>query len=92
MNTPGVSLTFVAGSPADRKIFLTGLYHSFLSPNLFSDQDGNYIGFDNQMHSLAGSKQKAQYANFSDWDIYRNTVQFQALLDPPPKATLRSPL
>jgi predicted alpha-1,2-mannosidase len=70
------------GSPTERKIFLTGLYHSLLSPNLFSDQDGSYIGFDNQVHSLAGSKQKAQYANFSDWDIYRNTVQFQALLDP----------
>ncbi len=34
------------------------------------------------MHSLAGSKQKAQYANFSDWDIYRNTVQLHALFDP----------
>jgi len=70
------------GTPDQRKIFATGLYHSFLSPNLFSDRDGKYIGFDNQVHALAGSKQSAQFANFSDWDIYRNTVQFQSLFDP----------
>jgi predicted alpha-1,2-mannosidase len=70
------------GTPDQRKIFATGLYHSFLSPNLFSDGDGSYSGFDNQVHLLAGSKQAAQYANFSDWDIYRNTVQLQALFKP----------
>jgi putative alpha-1,2-mannosidase len=69
-------------SPAQRKIFYTALYHSFLCPTVFSDRDGNYIGFDNKVYSLAASKQKAQYANFSDWDIYRNTVQMQALFDP----------
>ena len=69
------------GTPAQRTIFFTGLYHSFLCPTLFSDRDGNYIGFDNKVHSLSASKQKAQYANFSDWDIYRNTVQLQALFD-----------
>jgi predicted alpha-1,2-mannosidase len=72
----------VAGGSADqRTIFYTGLYHSLLSPTVFSDHDGAYTGFDGKVRSLAGSKQGAQYANFSDWDIYRNTVQFQALLD-----------
>ena len=69
------------GTVEQRKIFATGLYHSFLSPNLFSDEDGSYPGFDGKVHALAGSRQKAQYANFSDWDIYRNTVQLQALFD-----------
>jgi predicted alpha-1,2-mannosidase len=72
----------VEGGTADqRRIFYTGVYHSFLSPNLFSDVDGQYAGFDKKVHSLGGSEQKAQYANFSDWDIYRNTVQLQALID-----------
>jgi predicted alpha-1,2-mannosidase len=72
----------VEGGTADlRKIFYTGVYHSMLSPTLFSDRDGNYIGFDNKVRSLTGSKQRAQYANYSDWDIYRNTVQFQAIFD-----------
>ncbi len=75
--------TTVEGGTADqRTIFYTGFYHSFLSPNLFSDEDGEYMGFDDKVHSLAGSKQSAQYANFSDWDIYRNTVQLQALFEP----------
>jgi len=69
------------GTPEQRTIFYTGVYHSLLSPNLFSDDDGSYMGFDWKSHSLRGAKQNAQYANFSDWDIYRNTVQFQALLD-----------
>jgi len=70
------------GTPDQRKIFYTGVYHSFVSPTLFSDEDGQYIGFDEKLHSLTGTKQKAQYANFSDWDIYRNTVQWQALFEP----------
>jgi predicted alpha-1,2-mannosidase len=70
------------GTPEQRTIFSTGVYHSFLSPNLFSDEDGQYTGFDGKVHSLAGSRQTAQYANFSDWDIYRNTVQFHALFVP----------
>ena len=70
------------GTDDQRKIFYTAVYHSFLSPNIFSDDDGQYMGFDLKPHSLAGSRQHAQYANYSDWDIYRNTVQLQALLFP----------
>jgi len=70
------------GTPDQQVIFNTGLYHSFLAPTLFSDRDGSYIGFDNKIHNLRGSKQKEQYANFSDWDIYRNTVQWHALFEP----------
>lgn len=67
-----VSVT--GGTPEERTIFYTGLYHSFLSPNIFSDEDGKFIGFDRKTHTLAAARQKCQYANFSDWDIYRNTV------------------
>ena len=69
------------GTPDQRTIFYTGVYHSLLSPTVFSDEDHSYMGFDGVVRSLAGTKQGAQYANFSDWDIYRNTAQFQALLD-----------
>jgi len=72
----------VGGTDDERTIYYTGLYHSLLAPTLFSDENGQYIGFDNKVHSLAGTKQGAQYANFSDWDIYRNTVQLQALFEP----------
>jgi predicted alpha-1,2-mannosidase len=69
------------GTDEQRTIFYTGVYHSFLSPNLFSDDDGQYIGFDGTVHAPS-PQQHAQYANFSDWDIYRNTVQLQALFFP----------
>ena len=75
-------VAFKGGTDGQRKIFYTGVYHSFLSPTLFSDEDGQYMGFDDKVHSNASTKQKAQYANFSDWDIYRNTVQWQALFEP----------
>jgi len=68
------------GTPNERTIFYTGLYHMLLSPNLFSDGNGDYIGFDGKVRRLAPGE--AQYANFSDWDIYRNVIQLQALLLP----------
>ncbi len=69
------------GTEDQRTKYYTGVYHSFLSPTIFSDTDGRYMGFDKKVHSVSGS-QTAQYANFSDWDIYRNTVQLQALFEP----------
>ncbi|HMD19491.1 MAG TPA: GH92 family glycosyl hydrolase, partial [Alloacidobacterium sp.] len=70
------------GTPDQRKIFYTGLYHMLLAPNLFSDDNGDYTGFDWKVRSLTSTTQTAQYANFSDWDIYRNTIQLQSLLVP----------
>jgi len=69
------------GTPQPRTIFYTGVYHMLLAPNLFSDRNREYIGFDDKIHRLSPNQQ-AQYANYSDWDIYRDVVQFQALLDP----------
>jgi predicted alpha-1,2-mannosidase len=68
------------GTPDQRTIFYTGMYHMLLAPTLFSDEDGEYTGFDWTVRRLAAGKN--QYANFSDWDIYRNTIQFLALLYP----------
>ena len=75
-------VTIEGSAPEQYKIFSTALYHTLLTPTLFSDENGDYLGFDWKVHSLAGSGQKAQYANYSDWDTYRNTVQLQALLVP----------
>lgn len=77
------------GTPEQRTIFYTGLYHTLLSPNDFSDAGGPYIGFDEETHvndprgrPCAGICPGVQYANFSDWDIYRDVIQLHALLDP----------
>ncbi|OLL28381.1 alpha-mannosidase [Burkholderia sp. SRS-W-2-2016] len=72
----------VSGGSQDDKIkFYTALYHTQLSPSVFSDVNGEYIGFDNTTHQVA-SGQGAQYTNFSGWDIYRSLIPLKALLFP----------
>jgi predicted alpha-1,2-mannosidase len=68
------------GTDAQRTTFYTALYHSLIQPNVFSDVDGRYVGFDGRTHEAAEGH--AQYANFSGWDIYRSEVQLLALLAP----------
>jgi len=69
------------GTDVERRIFYTALYHSLLHPNLFSDVNGEYAGFDGAVHTVA-APQRAQYANFSGWDVYRSQLQLVTLLDP----------
>jgi len=69
------------GTEGQRTTFYTALYHALLHPNLFSDVDGRYAGFDGAIHRLEAG-QNAQYANFSGWDVYRSQVQLVTLLDP----------
>jgi predicted alpha-1,2-mannosidase len=74
-------LQVAGGTTAQQQVFYTALYHSLLHPNVFSDSNGQYIGFDNQVHTVA-SGHSAQYANFSGWDIYRSQAQLSALVAP----------
>ncbi len=72
----------VAGGTPDRlTTFYTALYHALLHPNLFSDVNGEYRGFDGATHAVR-APQRAQYANFSGWDVYRSQLQLVTLLDP----------
>lgn len=68
------------GTATQQMTFYTAMYHVLLQPNVFSDVNGQYIGFDGQIHSLPAGH--AMYANFSGWDIYRSEVQMLALLAP----------
>jgi predicted alpha-1,2-mannosidase len=67
------------GTPLDQKTFYTALYHSLLHPNVFSDVDGRYLGFDQQVHVADGRR---QYANFSSWDTYKAQNQLLASVWP----------
>jgi len=69
------------GTETERRIFYTALYHASLHLNLFSDVNGRYAGFDGQTHTVGG-RQRAQYANFSGWDVYRSQLMLVTLLDP----------
>jgi predicted alpha-1,2-mannosidase len=73
-------IAVTGGTAAQHTILYTAMYHSLLQPNVFSDSNGQYIGFDGQIHKASSGH--AQYANFSGWDVYRSEVQLLALLAP----------
>ena len=51
-----------------KKIFYTSLYHSYLAPNLFTDENKEYYGADGKTHKADGYK---RYTLFSLWDTFR---------------------
>jgi predicted alpha-1,2-mannosidase len=74
-------IQIAGGTQSEQQLFYTALYHSLLHPNVFSDSNGQYMGFDNTVHTVSGS-QKDQYANYSGWDIYHSQVQLSAMVAP----------
>ena len=72
----------VQGSTTAEKItFYTALYHTLINPNVFSDDNRQYLGFDNKVHVLTSS-QGAQYENISGWDSYRSLIPLLSVLFP----------
>jgi predicted alpha-1,2-mannosidase len=69
------------GSYAQTQEFYSLLYKDFLQPNITSDVNGQYLGSDMKVHSLAPG-QRDQYGIYSGWDIYHSLAQLQAMLDP----------
>ncbi len=74
-------IEITGGTPDERTVFHTALYHSLLTPTIYSDANGEYEGMDHQVHHLAAG-QHSQYANFSGWDVYRSQLQLVTWLDP----------
>jgi predicted alpha-1,2-mannosidase len=69
------------GTNDQRVVFYSNLYHQLNHPNVVSDVNGQYRGYDNQTHTVAAG-QGAHYENFSGWDIYHNQASLAALLAP----------
>ena len=67
------------GTAGQQHTFYTALYHSLLFPNVVSDVNGQYPGSDGKVHMARGHE---EYANFSEWDIYRSEIQLVSLLSP----------
>jgi predicted alpha-1,2-mannosidase len=72
----------IAGGTADqRTVFYSNLYHQLNHPNVVSDVNGQYVGYDNKVHTVE-TGQRAHYQNFSGWDIYHNQASLAALIAP----------
>ncbi|MFF8538029.1 lectin [Streptomyces sp. NPDC015532] len=74
-------IQIAGGTAAQQQSFYTALYHSLLHPNVISDTNGQYYGFDGRTHTVDAGH-KAAYANYSGWDIYRSQAQLEALVAP----------
>lgn len=70
----------VSGGTKDEKsIFYTSLYHTSISPNIFSDVDYRYRGMDKEIKNSDG---KNSYTVFSLWDTFRGFNPLKTILDP----------
>ena len=63
-----------------KNIFYTALYHTAISPNLFSDTDHRYLGMDRQIHQ--SKCKKPTYTVFSLWDTFRALHPLMTIIDP----------
>ena len=63
-----------------RAIFYTAMYHAFLSPNLFTDVDGRYLGMDLKVHTT--DMKHPVYTIFSLWDTFRALHPLLTIVDP----------
>ncbi|GAA0479646.1 GH92 family glycosyl hydrolase [Streptomyces sp. NPDC046215] len=75
-------VTVAGGDTTLRRTFYSSLYRSFLAPNIGSDADGRYTGWDGKKHRTAEFGGEAYYQNWSLWDTYRTQAQLLALLAP----------
>lgn len=75
------------GSDADMEKFYTALYHVFQNPNVASDVNGEYEGFDHVVHKADGW---TVYQNYSGWDIIRSWTHLVSAIAPEAPDIIRS--
>lgn len=63
----------------NKTIFYTALYHSLITPNLITDVNGEYRGWDKKTNK---SHKGNLYTNYSLWDTYRAVHPLYNLLFP----------
>jgi len=72
-------LTLLEGGTEDQRVKLaTSMFHLFMAPNIFSDVNGKYVGFDDQIHET----DTTYYTDFSMWDTYRTLHPLLSLVRP----------
>jgi predicted alpha-1,2-mannosidase len=69
------------GSPEQRSVFYTALYHSLLVPRITNNADGTYNGFaaEGKIHTI---KDGNYFDDFSMWDTFRALHPLLTILDP----------
>jgi len=74
------TIEITGGTKGEQETFYDNLYRSMLLPSVFDDDDGDYLGFDGQVHQVAPGHH--HYSNLSLWDIYRSQMPLLELIEP----------
>ena len=61
-------IKIAGGTETDHTIFYSALYRSFQMPTLFNDVNGDYLGFDSNIHQVMDFN---YYTDLSLWDTFR---------------------
>jgi predicted alpha-1,2-mannosidase len=73
------AIQITGGTNTQQRIFYTALFRCFQMPTRFADVNGEYIGFDQQVHRQEGFQ---YYTDFSLWDTFRTTHPLYTLIAP----------
>ena len=63
----------------DKVNFYTAMYHSFITPTLYNDVNGDYRGLDQNTHKAEGF---TNYTTFSLWDTHRALHPLFNIIEP----------
>jgi predicted alpha-1,2-mannosidase len=67
------------GTERQQRIFSTALYRVFQMPTVFNDCNGQYLGFDRQVHQAQGFR---YFTDLSLWDTFRTVHPLYTLIAP----------
>ncbi|WP_395339153.1 GH92 family glycosyl hydrolase [Ningiella sp. W23] len=66
----------ISGTHSQKVIFYTGMYHSFIAPNLISDVNGDF-----RVQNQSFNTDYPQYSNYSTWDTFRTLHPMYSLIE-----------
>jgi predicted alpha-1,2-mannosidase len=67
------------GTPEERTVFYTAMYHTMIDPRIINDVDGQYPGGDGKAHL---NKLFNKRTIFSGWDVFRSQMPLQTIINP----------
>ncbi|CAF1476531.1 unnamed protein product [Rotaria magnacalcarata] len=68
-------------NPDAEIMFYTAVIHSMMSPTIWDESNGVYLGFDNQTHTKPDYMDHV-YTDLSIWDVFRTQIPFIVFHDP----------
>jgi len=67
------------GTDEQKQILYTALFRVFQMPTMFNDANGDYLGFDRQVHKASGFQ---YFTDLSLWDTFRTVHPLYTLIAP----------